>query len=74
MIVPRKTAPLAISADLSTQTLEVCLDFRKGMRWAIRVFLRPISLEVPQLFSSVPPLHQLRFPILLHPKKRIENT
>jgi hypothetical protein len=35
LIVPRKTAPRAISADLSTHRLEMCLDFRNGLNFAI---------------------------------------
>ena len=74
LTVPRKTVALAISWHLSSHLLEVCLDSRKRISLAIDASLRPISLEVPQAFSSLP-LSNARASLSSHaPKKRIENT
>src|SRR6516164_8592061 len=74
LIVPRKTAPLVISADLFGHLLEVCLDFRKALtviivaeprQWKIPTGPRPRWSE--QAYRSC-------FQLLTHPKNHIENT
>src|SRR5215467_8816805 len=74
LIVRKRTTPLAISPDLSSQPLEVCPDVRKGISLAIHASFCPTSLEVLEAFSSVPALQPLRLQVLSHPKNRIENT
>ena len=51
LALPRKTAPLAISRDLSTHLLEVCFDFREGMNVATEVPLCPTPAEAQDACS-----------------------
>jgi hypothetical protein len=74
LTLPRKTATLAISRDLSTHLLEVCLDVRKNMSLPIEDSLCPTSHEAPQAFSPVCDLQYPCSSVLSHPKNRIENT
>ena len=64
LIVRRRTVPLAISADLSTHLLEVCLDVRKNISLPLEDSLLPDLPPGPtdlfaRLLSSIP--------VLLHP-------
>jgi hypothetical protein len=74
LIARRGRTLLAITADLSTQLLEVCPAALKALSLRIDDSPWPTFAHPPQVFSTFSRRQERRFSVVLHPKIPIENT